>query len=528
MKAFYDQFSEIIRNFLSQHQVEVSPPFWEIPRDKKNGDLTTMVALKLASRFKQKPYEIAERIKDVLEEENLSYIEEIKVIKPGFVNLYFSDSALIDFLQKTLSEKENAFRDQRGRRVLLEFVSANPTGPLSIAHGRQAVVGDTISRLLTFLGDKVTTEYYLNDHGNQINLLVESVKAKIDHINGNQNAVVPEGGYHGDYIKDVAYKLKDTPMSDLAQTVVATLTDLIKQDLSRLDVKFSSWFSQDNLIKDGKVGRAIDALKEKGHIYQKDGAQWFSASAFGDDKDRVLEKSDKQLTYFASDVAYHKNKLERNFDQLINLWGPDHHGYIQRVKAAVAALGFDEKLLKILIIQIVKVKTKKRMSRRQGTAILLSDLLDEVGKDAARFYYLLRKNSSPLEFDIDLAKSASFENPLYYIQYAHARIKSIFRKAQQQEVGILREKLDINEKKLLRDLVQFNYWLDKVYFNLEPVFLIEYLKTIASSFHKFYETTPVLTKDKEKTALRLAILTAVATIIDCGLSILGIKPLERM
>jgi arginyl-tRNA synthetase len=357
---------------------------------------------------------------------------------------------------------------------------------------------------------------------------VESVKAKIDHINGNQNAVVPEGGYHGDYIKDVAYKLKDTPMSDLAQTVVATLIDLIKQDLSRLDVKFSSWFSQDNLIKDGKVGRAIDALKEKGHIYQKDGAQWFSASAFGDDKDRVLEKSDKQLTYFASDVAYHKNKLERNFDQLINLWGPDHHGYIQRVKAAVAALGFDEKLLKILIIQIVKVKTKKRMSRRQGTAILLSDLLDEVGKDAARFYYLLRKNSSPLEFDIDLAKSASFENPLYYIQYAHARIKSIFRKAQQQEVGILREKLDINEKKLLRDLVQFNYWLDKVYFNLEPVFLIEYLKTIASSFHKFYETTPVLTKDKEKTALRLAILTAVATIIDCGLSILGIKPLERM
>ena len=251
-------------------------------------------------------------------------------------------------------------------------------------------------------------------------------------------------------------------------------------------------------------------------------------SKFGDDKDRVLKKTDGELTYFASDIAYHKDKLRRQFDMLINLWGPDHHGYIKRVKSSIKALGCKKDILTVIIIQLVSLKTKERMSKRKGTAILLADLIKDVGTDAARFYYLLRKNSSPLEFDIDLAKTASFDNPLYYIQYAYARIHSIFRKAEVNSFSLQGEFLEEEDLSLARDILQFAHCLDKAYYNLEPVFIVEYLKALAASFHKFYEKSRVLSDDKNVRAARLSLLEAVRVVIDCGLAILGITPLKKM
>jgi len=411
----------------------------------------------------------------------------------------------------------------------LEFVSANPTGPLSIAHGRQAVVGDVIARTFKFFGNDVVREYYLNDEGRQIDLLVESVRQRIKELKG-ETFNIPEGGYQGDYLKDVAREALDIQEDKLRNYILSSMVSLINNELSRMGIVFDNFFSQKQLIDKKSVDKVIGFLSEKGLIYEKDGALWFSSSRFGDDKDRVLKKKNTELTYFASDIAYHKDKIERGFDEIINLWGPDHHGYINRVKASIKAMGYDENMLKVLIIQLVTIKTKERMSRRRGTAILLSDLIDEVGRDAARFYYILRRNSSPLEFDIDLAKSASLDNPLYYIQYAHARIKSIFRKAGMNEFNHDFSKYleDEEELLLIRDILQFSYCLNKMYYSLEPVFLAEYLKGIAAGFHRFYEKKRILGSGKYKMYARLNLLEAVRVVLSSGLSILGIPAWDKM
>ncbi|MCM8819295.1 MAG: arginine--tRNA ligase, partial [Candidatus Omnitrophica bacterium] len=408
----------------------------------------------------------------------------------------------------------------------------NPTGPLSIAHGRQAVVGDVIANILKFYGNIVEKEYYINDEGNQIKLLISSVKERIKEIKGEEFNI-PENAYLGEYVKDIAKAYLEKGKDEgLENFVIDYILFWIKKDLKALDIEFDNWVSQKKLIDDGYVEKVISFLKEKGLVYESEGSSWFCSTKFGDDKDRVIIKSDKELTYFACDIAYHKNKLERNYDKLINLWGPDHHGYIKRVEAAIEALGYNKDILKIIIIQLVSLKTKEKISKRKGTAILLSDLVQKVGKNATRFYYLLRKNSSHLEFDINLAQEASFNNVLYYIQYANARIESIFKKAKLKEKDIdtafIKYLNQEDEIDYLRTLLQFSNFLDKAYYTLEPVFIIEFLKTLATNFHKFYEKNKVLCEDKNKTYARLALLEGTKIVLHCALKILGIKPVEKM
>ncbi|UCD14814.1 MAG: arginine--tRNA ligase, partial [Candidatus Omnitrophota bacterium] len=435
MKDFYQKISDILEEIVKKkYNLKLEPPFWELPPRQEYGDLSSMVALKLASKLKKDPLEIARDIKSLLEKGAKKEVEKIEILKPGFINLFISKDTLIESLNTLLKKKNDYFRHKLNKKIILEFVSANPTGPLSIAHGRQAVVGDVIGNILEFFGNSVEREYYLNDEGRQIDLLVDSVKAWLAPTEGKE---VPEEGYKGAYIINAANVVlankqwqKNPRDFDLRKFVLTYFINLIKKDLSTLGVNFDNWRSQRKLIEGKKVEEAIKFLQKKRLIYEKEGALWFASIKFGDDKDRVVKKKDGELTYFASDIAYHRDKIKRGADKLINLWGPDHHGYIERVRSAIKAQGFREDILKIVIIQLVNIKTKERMSRRAGTAVLLSDLVADVGGDATRFYYLLRKNSSHLEFDIDLAKEASFNNPLYYIQYACARIESIFQKAQ--------------------------------------------------------------------------------------------------
>jgi arginyl-tRNA synthetase len=304
----------------------------------------------------------------------------------------------------------------------------------------------------------------------------------------------------------------------------------IKKDLKDLGISFDNWMSQQKIIDDKKIEKVIEELKEKNLIYEKEDALWFSSTKFDDDKDRVIKKSDGELTYFASDIAYHEDKIKRKADELINLWGPDHHGYIERVKSAIEALGYNRNMLKVIIIQLVSLKTKQKMSKRKGTAILLSDLIKELGKDTTRFYYLTRKNSSHLDFDIDLARATSFDNPLYYIQYCSARIESIFEKADKKDFNPKHNQYlkTAEELALLRSLLQFSYTLEKAYYTLEPVFIIEYLKNLATSFHKFYETTRVIGEEENITHARLNLLEATKIVLHCALNLLGIVPVKKM
>ncbi|MBN3040482.1 MAG: arginine--tRNA ligase [Candidatus Omnitrophica bacterium] len=533
MKNFYDKVTKSLEDIIkADFNIELEHPLWELPQKQEFGDLSSMAALKLASKLKKDPLELAGLIKSSLNKVLSEDLEKIEILKPGFINIFLSRSILIESLNQVLKKKDDFFRENFGRKVLIEFLSANPTGPLSIAHGRQAIVGDTIANILEFCGDKVEREYYLNDAGGQIDLFSKSIASALKAITGRLEYDPPEGGYKGDYILDIAReflakKIKEQP----GDYGMDSMVNLIKKDISDLGIKpFKHWFSQKKLIEQGQVEKTLEFLKAKDLVYESENALWFLATKFGDDKDRVVKKADQELTYFACDIAYHKNKYERGYQLLINLWGPDHHGYIKRVKNAVTALGFDPQILKIIIIQLVTLKSKEKMSKRAGTFVLLSDLIKDVGKDAVRFYYLMRKNSSHLEFDIDLAKESSFDNPLYYIQYVCARIQSIFKKAEDCsfDQDYSRFLSDEQELLLLRTLLQFTHCLEKAYFSLEPVFIIEFLKNLAAAFHKFYEKVRVIDQDKNLTQARLNLLKAVLIVFHCGLNLLGITPVERM
>jgi arginyl-tRNA synthetase len=530
MKGFYQKVSHILEEIIkSDYKVELEPPFWELPPKQEFGDLSSMVALKLASELKSDSLEIATHIKSSLERALRNDVDKIEILKPGFVNIFIAKDTLTYSLSEIISNKEKFFKCNEKKKIILEFVSANPTGPLSIAHGRQAIVGDVIGNILEFFGNDIKREYYINDEGRQIDLLVESVEARIKEIKGKQ-FTFPQDGYQGEYVKTIAQEcLKENP-KNIRKFILSYMLSSIKDDLALLGIKFDTWISQKKIIEDKKVEKVIALLKEKNLIYEKDNAFWFSSTSFGDDKDRVVEKADGELTYFASDIAYHQDKIERGFEELINLWGPDHHGYIERVKAAIEALGYKREILKVIIMQLVSLKTKEKMSKRKGTAILLSDLINDVGKDTARFYYLLRRNSSHLEFDIDLAKEASFNNPLYYIQYACARIESIFEKAKIKKFHTAYGKFlnDEEELNLLRLLLQFSYCLEKAYYTLEPVFIIEYLKNLAAIFHKFYETKRVLGEEESIMQARVSLLEATRIVLHCALNLLGIEPAKKM
>ena len=516
--------------------------YLDIPQDSRFGDFTTNVAMQLSRQLKKPPREIAssliDSIKQHLPKSPLKdYIKEIKVEGAGFINFYFNDSFFYHELEEIISKGNNALKVDfgKGKKVLIEFVSANPTGPLSVAHARQAAVGDALAEIFNFLGYSAAREYYLNDEGNQINILGRSVQLRLKELKG-ERIEFPEDHYQGDYIYDIAREIidKKIEVKDFSEYAANYILEIIRKELDDFGVKFDTWFSQKALGKSGEVERTLEELKKRGYIYEEDGAVWFKSTALGDDKDRVVIKSDKSYTYLTPDIAYHQEKYRRGFAWLINLWGPDHHGYINRLKASVAAFGKPAGSLSIIIVQLATIFREGKpvqMSTRRGQYITLREVLEEVGRDAARYFFIMRRTSSHLDFDLDVAKKQSSENPVYYIQYAYARISSILREAKENavsgkpELSLLKEKEEIE---LIKKLCQFPDMLNICLNTQDPYMVTVYLQALAEDFHKFYDLHRVLGEDKKLTAARLALLSATQTVIATGLKLLGVSRPENM
>ena len=514
----------------------------ELPTDNRFGDFSTNIALKLSKSLKRPPQAIAAELVACLQQqisksELNKLITQVKVEGVGFINFYLKENYFYEKLKLIITQGNEAFRSDvgLGKKVLIEFVSANPTGALSVAHARQAVVGDCLANLLSFMGFAVKREYYLNDEGNQINILGASVNLRLKELKG-QNLEFPENYYQGDYIREIAKaadknKIKEENLGDYAADYILKI---IKQELDDFGVKFDCWYSQKQLAKSGKIKQAFEQLKKKGFLYEQDGALWFKSTEFGDDKDRVIIKSDGAQTYLAPDIAYHEDKFNRGFSWLINLWGPDHHGYINRIKASIAAFGHKQDDLSVVIVQLATIfrnGQEIQMSTRRGQYITLREVLDEVGADAARFFFLMRRTSSHLDFDLEVAKKQSAENPVFYVQYAHARICSILRSSLAQikddlDLTVLKEKEELN---LIKKLLEFDTTLNICQVTCDPYMLTVYLQELAESFHKFYDLYRVLDQDhQDLTAARLALIKGVKIVLCCGLELLGISQPESM
>ncbi|MFH1414175.1 MAG: arginine--tRNA ligase [Candidatus Omnitrophota bacterium] len=516
--------------------------YLDFPTDTRFGDLSTNIALRISKIVKRPPIAIAQDlvsgIKESLKDSSFNdYIREIRAEGVGFINFYLKDEYFYEQLKFLLLKgaQSQSSTVGKGESVLIEFVSANPTGPLSVAHARQAVVGDCLASILDFLGFRVKREYYLNDEGNQIDILAESVRLRLKELDG-ENIEFPKNYYQGQYIYEIAKKTAELRLEvkDIAEFVVKEILDTIKQDLKDFGVKFDSWFSQKKLGKSPEIRQTLELLRKKGFLYDKDGAVWFKSTDFQDDKDRVVIKSDGSCTYLAPDIAYHLGKYKRRFTWLINLWGPDHHGYINRLKAAVQALGYADSTLSIIIVQLASIfKDGKplEMSTRRGQYITLREVLDEVGPDAARFFFLMRKTSSHLDFDLDTAKKQTSENPVYYVQYAHARICSILRQShirnfkKNAELFLLKEKEEIA---LIKKILQFSYILDICHKTQDPYMATVYLQELAETFHRFYDLHKVLGEKDGLTKARLSLIEAARIIINKGLSLLGVSTPEKM
>ncbi len=515
-------------------------PVFEFSLSGGFGDLSLNAALKLGSMLKQPPRAIADQLVESFRRNEAqnglsAYVREVKVEGPGFINFYLKDSYFYDQLKDILLKKSDFGRSDAGggKKVLIEFVSANPTGPLSVAHARQAAVGDALANVLAFLGFSVHREYYLNDEGNQINILGKSIETRLDGLNGG-SAPFLENYYQGEYIIDLARTIKEKGLTvdNFSEYGVKEILATIEKELGDFGVFFDCWYSQKALRESGKIDEAFALLKE--HLYKEDGATWFRSTQLGDDKDRVVIKSDGSYTYLAPDIAYHCDKYKRGFEWLINLWGPDHHGYINRLKASVQALGHDADSLSVIIVQLASIFRNGKpveMSTRRGQYISLREVLDEVGVDAARFFFLMRRTSSQLSFDLEIAKKQTPENPVYYIQYAYARICSILRSGpencvyEQADLSLLKES---EELQLIRKLWQFPYTLHICHNTIDPYMLTVYLQETAEAFHKFYDKHRVLGQTEGLTGARLALIKGVEIVIGAGLGLLGVSRPQKM
>ncbi|MBU4457548.1 MAG: arginine--tRNA ligase [Candidatus Omnitrophica bacterium] len=519
----------------------LSNVYLEAPKEKRFGDFSTNVAMRLTKDLKRSPMDIAAEIAKGLK----GY--DIKIERPGFINFYLSAEAVLGSLGEILAQKDRFGRLSigKGESAQIEFVSANPTGPLTVAHGRQAALGDSLARILVCCGYKVVREYYINDEGVQISLLGRSVKARLRELCGEKSDF-PEDGYKGEYIYEIAREIRELPRIKSRIATNEKISDDffegfaykwimkgIKKDLEDFGVKFDVWYSQKKLTESGKIEKALAVLRKKGFLYDKDGALWFASSRLGDDKDRVIIKSDKSFTYLAPDIAYHKEKFEKGYERIVNIWGPDHHGYINRLKAACQALGYDKDKLSILISQLVSLHRDKKpvaMSTRQGEFVTLRQVIAEVGRDAGRFFFIMRRTDSHLDFDLELAKQKTMDNPVYYIQYAHARISSVINfsgenKPDAKNLSLLNKPEEIN---IIKTLMQFPGILETSARNLEPYTLLAYLQGLASLFHSYYNSHRIVTDDKSLTSARLLLAKAIKTVLFNGLSLLGVSTPEKM
>jgi len=523
----------------------------EVPKDKAHGDYSTNIAMQLARVAKKAPRQIAEEVIKHLDVQKVS-VEKTEIAGPGFINFYLNNQYLTELIPTILSEGDRYGHTNHGgkKKIQVEFVSANPTGDLHLGHARGAAVGDSLCNILDAAGYDVSREYYINDAGNQIHNLAKSVEARYFQALGLDKEM-PEDGYHGEDIinigKELAHEFGDKYVNVSEEERYQFFRtyglkyemEKLKKDLENFRVGFDVWYSETSLYENGKIDEALKALREKGHIYEKDGAVWLHTTPFGDDKDRVLKKQDGTYTYLTPDIAYHKDKFERGFETLINIWGADHHGYIPRMKAAMAALGYNPDDLEVEIIQLVhlyKNGEKMKMSKRTGKAVTMRDLVEEVGLDATRYFFAMRSADTHMDFDLDLAVSQSNENPVYYAQYAHARICSILR--QSEELGITLNDIKeadlsfISEEKefdLLKKLGEFPQAIIEAADKRIPHRITNYIHDLASTFHSFYNAVKVLDKDQlELSKARLALVKSVQITIKNALRLIGVSAPEQM
>ncbi|MFT7178378.1 MAG: arginyl-tRNA synthetase [Oceanospirillaceae bacterium] len=550
-------------------------------RDKQHGDLACNVALTLAKVTRRKPRDIAELISSHLPASDS--VTKTEIAGPGFINFFISQDATQAIIGKVLAEAENFGRNNSGagHKVQVEFVSANPTGPLHVGHGRGAAYGASVSNLLEAAGFEVEREYYVNDAGRQMNILAASVWLRYLQQAG-EDIVFPSNGYQGEYVNDIAQQLHQENGNRLQHEAAAVMSDLhvdgpdgdkekhiddvieraqnllgeadyrlvfdagldsirddIKQDLHEFGVDFQQWFSERSLDQGDQINRAIVKLQEQSHVYEDGGALWFRSTAFGDDKDRVVKRDNGQTTYFASDIAYHLNKFERGMDTVINVWGADHHGYITRVKAALQALGIDPARLIVKLVQfaiLYRGEERVQMSTRSGSFVTLRELREEVGRDASRFFYVTRKAEQHMDFDLELAKSESKDNPVYYIQYAHARICTLIKKLAEQgmtwdsDMGLTQlEKLnETAEIDLMHQIELYPEVIANAAKNHEPHQVAHYLKDLASNYHSYYNAHRMVIDDAQLRNARMCLCMAARQVMANGLSLLGVNAPEQM
>ncbi|MDQ7015004.1 MAG: arginine--tRNA ligase [Gammaproteobacteria bacterium] len=551
-------------------------------RNPEHGDFACNVAMMLAKLAKKAPRQLAQMIIEALPES--ARVSKVVIAGPGFINFFQAADNLYAVVPKILTAAENYGLSQlgAGKKVQVEFVSANPTGPLHVGHGRGAAYGATVANLLEAIGFEVHREYYVNDAGRQMDILAASVWLRYLELCGEE-LTFPSNGYKGDYIWDIAATLHREhqeafrqPISDVLANVCAdepaggdkerhiddliaaakrvlgesdyrvvfdqalkTILDDIRDDLALFGVEYQRWYSERSLMEGGAVDRALERLKTAGHLYEKEGAWWFRSSDFGDEKDRVVLRDNGQSTYFASDIAYHMEKLERGFDRVIDVWGADHHGYVPRVKAALTALGSDADKMDVLLVQfavLYRGGEKLAMSTRSGQFVTLRQLRKEVGSDAARFFYVMRRCEQHMDFDLDLAKSQSNENPLYYIQYAYARICSVQRQLaekgllfdQEQGLAHLDRLAEKHESELLSALARYPDVVEKAALNEEPHQLVHALRELAHAFHSYYNAHQFLVDDEVLRNARLSLVTVTGQTLLNGLSLLGVAAPQEM
>ncbi|ETT87244.1 arginine--tRNA ligase [Viridibacillus sp. FSL R5-0477] len=520
----------------------------ETPKDKTNGDYATNIAMQLTKLAKKPPRAIAESIIENLDTTGTA-IEKIDIAGPGFMNIVLRKDYLAEVITTVLAQGTEYGRSQAGanEKVQVEFVSANPTGDLHLGHARGASVGDSLCNVLDFAGYDVSREYYINDAGNQINNLAASLEARYKQSLG-LDASMPEDGYHGQDIIDIAGKLAaefgDSILSKSDEERFEFFREhglklelgKLQKDLANFRVDFDVWYSETSLYKSGKVETALEKLRANGHVFEEEGATWFRSTTFGDDKDRVLIKNDGSYTYLTPDISYHEDKIQRGFTKLINIWGADHHGYIPRMKAAIEALGYDRDTLEVEIIQMVNLMKdgeKVKMSKRTGNAVTLRELVEEVGLDAVRYNFAMRAGDSHMDFDLDLAVKQSNENPVYYAQYAHARISSILRQAKEQGLAASEEHLNLlnaeKEIDVLKKVGDFPQVVADAAKNRTPHRITNYIQELAATFHSFYNAEKVLDADnKDRSEARLSLITAVRTTIANALKLIGVSAPEKM
>jgi arginyl-tRNA synthetase len=524
--------------------------YLEIPNNPENGDSATSLSLRLAKTLRMPPMKIAGIIVEHLDEPN-SLFDKVVMAPPGFINFFLKERAVSAVIKQVLAEgnRYGSSKQGSGRKVNVEFVSSNPTGPLTIGHGRQATIGDVLSNALSFCGYEVTREYYYNDAGKQMNMLAQSVHARYQQLY-DPAYPFPDEGYKGDYIRDVAVDVREQESDKFAgkndpetldffrRFAVREMIALIDRDLKNYGVRFDVWSLESSLYSEGKVEQAIDLLRKHGHIYEKDGAVWFRSSALGDEKDRVIVRSNGEKTYFAGDIAYHMDKHERGFERAIDIWGADHHGYVPRMKAVVKALGYPDDFLECIVHQMVsfmKDGQEIKMSTRQGQFVTLDELVREVGLAVARFFFLMRSADSHLVFDLDLAKKESNENPVYYIQYAHARISSILKHAAEKSIDLsklagadLSLLTEPEEIDLMKYLSRFPSVVEAAAEKREVHRIPNFILETVGLFHAYYNKSRVVSEDEPLTLARLALVEALRLVVKNALGLLGIEAPERM